>query len=793
MLMADAKDASDEGARFATRLGMSLAADSLAHYPPWETAPFMDAPKPLVVVFAGTLGLKTLLSAYRDAPWSTVGIVPPANAGAAFAQLHSSIGATADEVLIPTLDRVEVRAELSDHSLLTGEAAITRGKPGAAIERVFLISEMLDRPETDFRPTPEVLAALERAEAIIIGPGSLFTNLIPTLLIREINEAVRRSSARKILICNLMTQPNQTEGYSVADHVRAIHRHCGFRLDYVLAHHDGAISPEVLNRYRSTSADLVASELVVSDGSQVAIFPDTAQEIILVDGAILIQRNLATEVLEPDPLNGEMRLVVRHDPDKLGQTLHSVLSDLALQKKLSVSRAIFREYDIRGIVGAELTSSAIESVGRAFGTYLQRRTGRRQVVVGRDCRPSSEPFSDAAIRGLMAAGCEVLDVGQAPTPLTSFAVNHFWVDGVVQVTASHNPAEFNGLKLHVGLEPLAGDELQKLERIIASNAFASGEGRRLARDVSYPYLNCILHRVGLSRRFKVAVDAGNGVSGPLAVRLLRELGCDVLPLYCEPDGTFPHHIPDPVEAENLRELQQVVQREHCDLGVALDGDGDRLGVVDERGEIIPPDLVLLLFAREALRAGPGKVVFEVRCSEMLFDGVRKYNGIPVMARCGNTSILPRMHQERAVIGGELSGHIFFNDPPFEFDDGLYAAAQLLQYLDRDGRALSVMVADLLDGLPRYVSTPEYRIDCPDHIKFEVVDAVREQLAQRYRVIDIDGARIYFGEGDWALIRPSNTAPKLSLRFEGGDEGVVRRMQEEMRAALAPYLPNLAAF
>jgi phosphomannomutase/phosphoglucomutase len=753
----------------------------------------MDGTRPQVVVFAGTLGLNILLSAYRNAPWATVGVVPPANAGAAFAQLHSAIGATADEVLIPTLDRVEVRAELSDHSLLTGEVAITRGKLGTTIARVFLISEMLDRPETDFRPTPEVLAALGRAEAIVIGPGSLFTNLIPTLLIQEINQAVRRSSARKILICNLMTQPNQTEGYSVADHVRAIHKHCGFRLDYVLAHHDGRISPEVLNRYRSTSADLVASQLVVNDDSQVAIFPDTAQEFVLVDGAILIQRNLATEVMEPDPVTHEVRLVVRHDPEKLGQTLRSVLSDLALQKKLSVSRAIFREYDIRGIVGAELTSSAIESVGRAFGTYVQRRTGRKQIVVGRDCRPSSEPFSDAAIRGLMAAGCEVLDIGQVPTPLTSFAVNQFWVDAVVQVTASHNPAEFNGLKLQVGMEPLAGEELQKLERIIASNAFASGEGRRLARDVVYPYLNCILHRVELSRRFRVAVDAGNGVSGPLAVRLLRELGCEVLPLYCDPDGTFPHHAPDPVEAENLRELQELVLREGCDVGVAFDGDGDRIGIINEKGEIISPDVALLLFAREALRAGPGKVVFEVRCSEMMFDGVRKYNGIPVMARCGNTSILPRMHQERAVIGGELSGHIFFNDPPIEFDDGLYAAAQLLKYMDRDGRALSAMVTDLLEGLPHYVSSPEYRIDCPDYIKTEVVDAVREQLAQRYRVIDIDGARVYFGDSDWALIRPSNTAPKLSLRFEGRDAAVVRRMKDEMHAALLPYLPNLAPF
>ncbi len=746
----------------------------------------------LVVALAGTQGLAMMLSACKDAPWRTVGVVPPANAGAAFAQLHSAIGATADEVLIPTLDRVEVCAELSDGSHLVGEAAITRGKPGATIRRVFLISEVLGRPADDFRPTPEVLTALKEADAIVIGPGSLFTNLIPALLIQQINQTIRASNARKIFVCNLMTQPNQTEGYSVADHVRAIHKHCGFRLDYVLTHHGDSLSPEVLERYRNASSRLVETERVVHDDSQLVIFPETPQEMALVEGAILVQRDLAAEVMERDPLTGEERLVVRHDPVKLGQALRSLLHDYALQEKLAVSRTIFREYDIRGLVGTELTTTVLESLGRAFGTYMQRRTGRRQIVVGRDVRPSSAAFSEAAIQGLLAAGCEVIDIGQVPTPLTSFAVNHFWVDGAVQVTASHNPAEFNGLKLQVGMEALSGLELQKIERLIASGAFASGQGNRLARDVVYPYLNCILHKVQLSRPFKVAVDGGNGVSGPLAVRLLRELGCEVVPLYCEPDGTFPHHPPDPSEAENLQELAALVVREGCDVGLAFDGDGDRIGMVDERGTVVPPDTFLLLYAREALRNGPGKAVFEVRCSETLFDGVRKYGGIPVMAKCGNTSILPRMQQERAVIGGELSGHVFFNDPPFEFDDALYAAALLLSYLDRAGKPLSVVLAEILEGLPRYVSSPELRLDCPDYLKWDVVDAVRDAFIRDHRVIDIDGARIYFGEHDWALIRASNTSPKLSLRFEGESAASVQRMKEALQAELRKHLPNLPA-
>ncbi len=743
-----------------------------------------------VVAFAGTQGLAMLVSAYRDAPWDVVGVVPPANAGAAFAQLHSSIAASADEILIPTLDRVEVCAELNDNSQLVGETAISRGNEECTIQRVFLISEVMGRPSTDFRPTPEVLAALANADAIVIGPGSLFTNLIPSLLIKEINQAVRESAARKIFVCNLMTQPNQTEGYSVADHVRTIQQHCGFRFDYVLAHHNGAISPEVLQRYRDSDADLVAPELVINDGSQVAIFPDTPQEMVLVEGAILVIRDLASEVLQDDPLTGERQVVVRHDPAKLGDALRSLLHDLALQKQLSVSRAIFREYDIRGVVGAELTNSALEAMGRAFGTYMQRRTGRRQIVIGHDARPSSGPFSHAAIRGLIASGCEVLDIGQVPTPLTSFAVNHFWVDGAIQVTASHNPAEFNGLKLQVGMEPLAGMELQKVERLIASGGFASGQGQHIARDVVYPYLNCILHKVELSRPLKVAIDAGHGVNGPLAVRLMRELGCEVVPLYCDPDGTFPAHPPDPCEAENLVDLARVVVEQSCDVGLAFDGDGDRIGIVDEKGQVVPPDVYLLLYTREALRNGPGKAVFEVRCSEMLFDGVRKYGGIPIMSRCGNTSIMPRMHQERAIIGGELSGHIFFNDPPFEFDDALYAAALLLGYIDRASLPLSQILADLVDGLPHYVSSPELRVDCPDYLKEEVVEKVRDTFASRQRVIDIDGARIYFDEHDWALIRASNTSPKLSLRFEATDQGRMEAMKEALHAELAHYLPNV---
>ncbi len=750
---------------------------------------YVPGKRPKVVIFAGTSGLAMLLRVRRQVPWDVVGVVPPANAGAAFARLHADLGTTADEVLIPTLDTVRVCAELEDGSVLYGEAAIARGG-SAPIRRVFLVSESSDAPSTDFRPTPQVIKALEEADAIVIGPGSLFTNLIPALLIKEINETIRKSSARKIFVCNLMTQPNQTDGYSVADHVRAIQSHCGFRLDYVLANKGNGISEAVLERYRSAAAQPVESEWVVTDESQVVIFAGTPQQVTMVEGAILIEDNLANEHLEADERSGELKLMVRHDPTRLSAAILTLLQDYALQRQLAVSRAIFREYDVRGVVGVELNAGAMETMGRAFGTYVQRRTGRRRIAIGYDARRTSRPFHEATIKGLLATGCEVIDLGQVPTPLVSFAVNHLFVDGAVQVTASHNPAEFNGLKLQVGADPLAGEELQHVERLIARRAFIGGRGHLTTADIITPYRQCIQQKIRPARPLKVVIDAGNGVSGPLAVQVIRELGCQVIPLYCEPDGSFPNHPPDPADAANLSDLAAAVVEHGADVGVAFDGDGDRIGIVNERGKVVPPDRYLLLYVREALRDGPAKVVFEVRCSEALFAGVVKYGGIPIMSRCGNTSILPRMRRERAVLGGELSGHVFFNDPPIDFDDALFAACRLIEYIAAADRPLSEMLDDTWADLPQYISSPEIRIPCPDFRKFEVVDKVRQAFISRYRVIDLDGARIYFDDESWALIRASNTQPRLSLRFEARTERRLNEMKEEIRKELARYLPGV---
>ena len=781
--------------RLSERLFRPLMADQenildavYRHYSPIE--------RPKVVILAGTSGLAMLLRNRHQVPWDVIGVVSPANAGATFARLHSELGVTAEEVLIPTLDTVRVCAELADGTVLRGESEIARGRTApdgranVPIRRVYLVSDSSDQPETDFRTTTEVIRALEEADAIVIGPASLFTNLIPTLLIKEINETIRKSQARKIYVCNLMTEPNQTQGYSVADHVRAIQTHCGFRLDYVVANKGVEISEAVLERYRSDQAQLVEPEWVVTGDSQVVLFAHTPQEVITVEGAILVEHNLANERLEADENTGERKVMVRHDPARLSTAILDLLQNYALQRQLSVSRAIFREYDVRGVVGVELTAGAMETMGRAFGTYVQRRSGRRRVAIGYDARVTSQSFQEATIKGLVASGCEVIDLGQVPTPLVSFAVNHLFVDGAVQVTASHNPAEFNGLKLQVGADPVAGEELQHVERLIAHRAFTSGRGQRTHADVITPYRHCLQSKVRLARPLKVVVDAGNGVNGPLAVQVLEDIGCTVIPLYCEPDGTFPNHPSDPAEDENLRDLVRLVRERHADMGVAFDGDGDRIGIVDERGEIVLPDQYLLLFARQALRDGPAKVVFEVRCSEALFDGIVKYGGIPVMSKCGNTAILPRMRQEKAVLGGELSGHVFFSDPPIDFDDALFAACRLAEYISEGEQPLSEIVAETWSGLPAYVSSPELRVHCPDFRKAEIVDKVRQTFLDRYRVIDIDGARVYLEEGAWALIRVSNTQPRLSLRFEARTEKQLASIKGEMRRELARYLPDV---
>jgi phosphomannomutase/phosphoglucomutase len=351
------------------------------------------------------------------------------------------------------------------------------------------------------------------------------------------------------------------------------------------------------------------------------------------------------------------------------------------------------------------------------------------------------------------------------------------------VTASHNPAEFNGLKLQIGPYPLAGEALQHVERLIAKNQYETGRGSMEKRDVLAQYAECIRDRLHVNRRLKVVVDGGNGSAGLLARQLMEDLGCEVVPLYCEPDGSFPNHEPDPTVDGNVTELKATVVQEAADIGIGFDGDGDRLGVVDERGVMVPTDKYVALLAREFLARGPAKVVLDVRCSQSLIDDIAGRGGIPLMSRCGNAYILQKMRQENAALGVELSGHVFFNDPPLNFDDALLAAGKLVEYLSGVEQPLS----EVLEELPRYYTSPEWRIPCAETEKFSIVEAIKESFIQTHEVIDIDGARIGF-DGGWALVRASNTQPVLSVRMEGRTEDDLRRIQDTVTSRIAQFLP-----
>jgi phosphomannomutase / phosphoglucomutase len=424
---------------------------------------------------------------------------------------------------------------------------------------------------------------------------------------------------------------------------------------------------------------------------------------------------------------------------------------------------IFREYDIRGVVGQDVDVADMERIGLAFGTYVRQRGGRR-LAVGRDHRLSSPSFATALTKGLQATGCDIVDVGLVPTPVLYFSLFHLNTDGGCMITASHNPAEYNGIKLCMGHAALHGGEIQHIGRLAAHGPFASGTSQRTEAEGMTPYTAYITDQIRLHRPLRVVVDAGNGTSGLIIQDLLRRLGCEVHELFCEVDGTFPNHHPDPTVPENLSDVIREVKARRADVGLAYDGDSDRLGVIDERGEIIWGDRLLVLFAREILSRRPGaKVIFDVKCSQVLVEDIRHHGGKPIMWMTGHSLIKKKLYEEQAAVAGEMSGHLFFADGYFGFDDALYASCRLLQILDRANAPLST----LLDDLPETYSTPEIRVACADEDKFGVVEQLKatfQQEDQVREVVTIDGARIIFADG-WGLVRASNTQPALVLRFE----------------------------
>lgn len=451
-----------------------------------------------------------------------------------------------------------------------------------------------------------------------------------------------------------------------------------------------------------------------------------------------------------------------------------------------VNPTIFREYDIRGIVGEDLTAPVVRLIGKAYGTLVNRKLGRPgRVVVGRDVRASSKEFSAAYIEGLKSTGCEAVDVKEVPTPVLYFAVGALDADGGTVITASHNPPEFNGLKMRWRSEnssiPLDTDEVQELRRIAESGRFAEGQGSSLSHDVLGEYIAYVESRFTLRRRLKVALDSGNGVAGPTALTILQDLGCEVVPLYIEPDSSFPNHIPNPLKAENVVDLIAAVRRERCDIGIGLDGDGDRCGVIDNSGNILWPDQYLIPLARQALAKSPSAIVFDVKTSLSLQEDIRAHGGIPIMWKTGYPNISEKRKREHAPLAGEFSGHVFFNDPRLDFDDGTFTACNVLTFLAGQSESL----AQVIDSAPRYVASAEERLFCPDSEKFRIVKRVQDHFEQTHKVIKIDGARVVFDDG-WGLVRASNTEPNLTMRFEAKTAERMQAIRDEMLTHLNTY-------
>ncbi len=472
-----------------------------------------------------------------------------------------------------------------------------------------------------------------------------------------------------------------------------------------------------------------------------------------------------------------------YSPARLGDHKDRPYYEVAM-----INKNIFREYDIRGIADRDLTDEVVTLIGKGYGTLIRRETldvrRKTRVAVGRDVRLSSKRVRDALIEGITSTGIDVIDIGECPTPLLYFAAYTQEVDGGIMITGSHNPPEYNGFKILVGKDTIHGGGIQDLRTLIEHGSFATGaKGSVDTFEVIPEYIEMVKEKFGRGgvtpplqkpeRKIKAVVDAGNGTGGLVAPELLEAMGVDVTSLFCEVDGNFPNHHPDPTIPENLQDLIKTVKEKGADFGVAYDGDSDRIGLVDDLGNIIWGDQLMVLFARDILKGRGGaapplqeKPVFvgEVKCSQVMYDDIEKHGGRAIMWKAGHSLIKDKMKKEKAVLAGEMSGHIFFADRYFGYDDAIYATCRVIEILKKEGKPLS----ELLSDLPKTFNTPEIRVDCPEEKKFRIVEEAKKRLAKDYEIIDIDGVRVKFKEG-WGLIRASNTGPVLVTRFEASSE------------------------
>lgn len=453
---------------------------------------------------------------------------------------------------------------------------------------------------------------------------------------------------------------------------------------------------------------------------------------------------------------------------------------------MDINPKIFREYDIRGIVDKDLTPKFIKFLGQGIGTYF-RQHGKKEAALGRDSRLSSPAYAEAITKGLLSTGCSVVDLGVIPTPLLYFAVFDKKKEAGVMITGSHNPPEYNGFKIMVGEETLYGETIQEIYGLLRDKKIIRDqEGMRTSYNIISDYENYLLKDIKLKRKMNVILDAGNGTAGFIASPIFKKLGCEVTELFCEPDGRFPNHHPDPTLPEAMEELIRKVKEIKADFGVGYDGDGDRIGVVDDQGKLLWGDQLMIVFARDILPAHPGAtIISEVKASKLLYEEVRRLGGRPIMWKTGHSLIKKKIKEENALLAGEMSGHIFFADRYFGFDDAIYSSARLAEILSRSDKKLSEMLADL----PKTYYTPEIRIYASDEVKFKIVEEVKNELAKKYPVIDIDGVRVNYPKG-WALVRASNTQAALVLRYEADSPEDLQSIRKEVSKTLEGAIRKL---
>ena len=444
---------------------------------------------------------------------------------------------------------------------------------------------------------------------------------------------------------------------------------------------------------------------------------------------------------------------------------------------------IFRAYDVRGRIGSEINPDVFRQVGRAYASLI-RRNGGRSIAVGQDNRESSAGLKAAFVEGTRAAGVNVVDIGEVTTPMLYFATAHWKLDGGANITGSHNPVDYNGVKMvHPGAAPLSEDEIQSLRRMVEGGDYESGQGTVSPRSPRDDYFDTVAALVRPKRRLRVVADAGNGVAGLYGPALLRRIGCEVIELHCESDGRFPNHLPDPEDPANVVDLQEKVVEVGAALGLAWDGDADRVGVIDERGHRHEADLILVLLARDLLSRHPGaKIVFDVKSSQSLVDDIARHGGVPVMWKTGHSHLKRKMRDDKILLGGEVSGHMFFAEGYYGVDDGILAACKIVDIIAQAPGPAS----RLFDSIEHLHATPELKALCPDDKKFALIDELARDLKQRYQTIDIDGARVLFPDGGWGLVRASNTNPYLTLRFEARTEAQIEAMKRVIYDALRRY-------